>query len=346
MKKLKCFCWIYILKRVSRADTIETIETMEQQVPQIPSVAGPDAIARRVTPVDDDIQTQLDVVMSIVDENQDKITDGEYLRLMNALGSLHKHKRNGFGSRRRTGGSEVLEGWLSFEEMCEDEELYDEVMELADNIVVELCGEETSIYMSDTHNMVSRGDEDVVFDLVVNYKPEEGNAGYEVSPQLLHHAIQVIMARLFKDTHHELEIVRPVSCQCGWRGAQGNWDRHIRNARHQRWVVASEENRKAAIRAAAAALENDEEYQVSQTYQMLMAPEAEAVSSPSALASASASDSNVVYIYEEHWTPESQTRTDAIIAAAETAGKRVVFIAATTHEHFIRTRPNGWESLV
>ena len=30
--------------------------------------------------------------------------------------------------------------------------------------------------------------------------------------------------------------LRPVSCKCGWRGTQGNWDRHIDNARHQRWV--------------------------------------------------------------------------------------------------------------
>ena len=71
---------------------------------------------------------------------------------------------------------------------------------------------------------------------------------------ILHHAIQVIMDRLFEDTIYELDIVRPVSCQCGWRGAQGNWDRHISNARHQRWVTTVQENRKIAVTSAIEAL--------------------------------------------------------------------------------------------
>lgn len=314
---------------------------MEQQ-PQLQSLVEPMAIANRETPVDVDIQNQLDIVMSIIDENQDKITDGEYLRAMNALGSLHKHKRTaaGFATGRRTGGAAALAGWLSFDDLCDDEDLYDEVMDLADDIIVELCGEETSIYTNDDDNMIHRGEEDHVFDLVINYKPEEGNAGYESSPQMLHHALQVIMMRIFKDTHHELEVVRPVSCPCGWRGAQGNWDRHIRNMRHQRWVV-HEENRNVAVRAAAAsvaaaALENDDEYKVSRTYQMLMESDVDAAASAVSAVSAAAGPRAVVYIYEEHWTPDRQSINARIIAAAEAAGKRVIFVPATSREHFHR----------
>ena len=263
----------------------------------------PEANPRRAAAatVDADIQKQLDVVMSIIDENQDKITDGEYLRAMNALGSLHKHKRTAFGAHRP---GALLRGWMTHDDICDDDELYDEVMDLADSIVVELCGEGSSIYMDDDHNMVSRGEEYDVFELVMNYQPEEGNAGYESSPLILHHALQMIMLRIFRDTHHELEMVRPVSCQCGWRGAQGNWDRHIRNARHQRWV-ASEENRKAAIRVATTSLE------------------------ASSSATDTESESDVVYIDEEHCTPESQMRRAETIAAAKAAGKRIVFVTAS-----------------
>lgn len=325
-------------------------EQGQEQGQGIQTVAEPVAIARVTEPVvrvDTDIQHQLDVIMAIIDENQDKITDGEYLRAMNALGSLHKHKRTAFDAHRAAaGGGGGIQSWLTLDDICDDDELYDEVMELADDIVVELCGEESSIYDADDHNMVSRGDEDDVFDLVVNYKPQEGNAGYDASPLMLHYALRMITLRIFKDTHNELETVRPVSCQCGWRGAQGNWDRHIRNVRHQRWV-AREENRRAAVRAAAAslaaaaaaeaaALEKDEDYQVSRTYQTLMSSESESSSSSSAvaatasiLAAVAAADSGVVYIDEEHWTPDSQRRRTELIAAAVAAGKRIVYITAT-----------------
>jgi len=184
-------------------------------------------------PIETDIQNQLDTVLSILEENKDKISDGEYLRGMNALGSLHRHKTKALLVREPRS---AIEGWLTFNDIYNDDELYAEVMTLADDIVIELCGGGSSIYTNDTHNLVSRGEEDQVFDTIVNYRPEEGNAGYESSPFILHHAIQVIITRLFKDTYHELEIVRPVSCKCGWRGAHGNWDRHILNGRHQRWV--------------------------------------------------------------------------------------------------------------
>ena len=313
----------------------------EQQQQQQPEQQVVEANTGRAAPVDVDIQHQLDIVMAIIDENQDKITDGEYLRAMNALGSLHKHKRTAFGARRAGGGG-GMDRWLSLDDICDDDELYDEVMELADKIVIELCGDESSIYASDDTIMVSRGEEEDVFDLVVNYKPEEGNAGYEASPLTLHCALQMITLRLFKDTHHELEIVRPVSCQCGWRGAQGNWDRHVRNVRHQRWVAAREENRRAAVRAAAAslaaaaaaaaaealALENDEDYQVSRMYQAFM--EASDAADTAVTTTAAVADSGVIYIDEEHWTPDSQRRREELIADAVAAGKRIVYIHHTT----------------
>ena len=313
---------------------------------------GIQTVAEPVVIANTDIQHQLDVIMAIIDENQDKITDGEYLRAMNALGSLHKHKhkRTGFDAHRAGGGGGGgIQGWLTLDDICDDDELYDEVMELADDIVIELCGEESSIYDADDHNMVSRGEEDDVFDLVVNYKPQEGNAGYDASPIMLHCALRMITLRLFKDTHNELETVRPVSCQCGWRGAQGNWDRHIRNARHQRWVAAREENRRAAVRAASAslaaaaaaealALENDEDYQVSRMYQAFMATsdttttvatEAVPVAASTLAAALATAESGVIYIDEEHWTPDSQRRRAELIASAVAAGKRIVYITAT-----------------
>lgn len=298
-------------------------------------------IARPAAPevvVSTDIQNQLDIVMAIIDENQDKITDGEYLRAMNALGSLHKHKRTAFGARRGGG----VEGWLTLDDIVDDDELYDEVMELADDIVVELCGEGSSIYDADDHNMVSRGEEDDVFDLVLNYKPQEGNAGYHASPIMLHCALRMITLRMFKDTYNELETVRPVSCQCGWRGAQGNWDRHVRNARHQRWVAAREENRRAAVRAASAslaaaaaaealALENDEDYHVSRMYQAFMATDTtEATEATDATAtSAATADSGVIYVDEEHWTPDSQRRMSELIVSNDGTWRRIVYTTAT-----------------
>ena len=311
---------------------MEQIQDLGQGIPR--PAAAPVAVR-----VDTDIQNQLDIVMAIIDENQDKITDGEYLRAMNALGSLHKHKRTAFGAQRAGGGGGGgVEGWLTLDDIINDDQLYNEVMELANDIVVEICGENSSIYDADDHNMVSRGEEDDVFDLVLNYNPQEGNAGYDASPNMLHCAIRMITLRIFKDTYNELETVRPVSCQCGWRGAQGNWDRHVRNARHQRWVAAREENRRAAVRAAAAslaaaaaadalALENDEDYQVSRMYRAFM----DATDTTVAAVAASGTDSDdVIYIDEEHWTPESQRRREELIADAVAAGKRIVYIHHTT----------------
>jgi hypothetical protein len=116
---------------------------------------------------------------------------------------------------------------------------------------------------------------------------------------VLHHAIQVIMVRLFDDTYHELEVVRPVSCQCGWRGAQGNWDRHISNARHQRWVIM--ERQIQFQRALTAAR------------QQIVARREE----------------GIVYIDEMHETPAVKIAREEAVAEAEAAGHRVVFVGAS-----------------
>ena len=242
------------------------------------------------------IQTELNVVMDVIEDVQDRIPEGSYLRAMNALGALHKHKRTTLNQLRPR---DMLRCWMSLDEILErDEELHDEIMEVADDIVIELCGDESSIYLDDGHNLVHRGEEREVFQLLVNYKPEEGNAGYETSPMVLHHAIQIIMSRLFNDTLHELEIVRPVSCQCGWRGAQGNWDRHMTNARHLRWVN-SERERKSELR-------------LMKAREIVIARR----------------EPGFVYINELHSTPESRIAIAEAVHAAELAGDRVIFMCA------------------
>ena len=247
---------------------------------------------------DEAIQKELDAVMEVLEEIQDTIPEGAYLRGMNALGALHKHKRTTLLGQRRPG--DMLHCWLTLEEIEEtDEYLYDEIMEVADEIVIELCGDESSIYLNDDdRQLVHRGEEREVFQLLVNYKPEEGNAGYETNPMILHHAIQVIMTRLFDDTFHELEVVRPVSCQCGWRGAQGNWDRHVTNARHLRWVNAE--------------LERKSEKRLMNAREIVIARR----------------EPGIVYINELHSTPESRIAIAEAVHAAETAGERVIFMCA------------------
>ena len=242
------------------------------------------------------IQKELDVLMELFEDAQDKISEGAYLRGMNALGALHKHKRTTLSERRP---GDMLNCWMTLEEIRNsDEDIYDEIMAVADDIVTELCGDDTSIYTHESFNLVHRGEEQEIFQLLLTYKPEEGNAGYETSPMVLHHAIQVIMARLFDDTFHELEVVRPVSCQCGWRGSHGNWDRHIANMRHQRWEIVERE-RKSALR-------------LTKARENVIARR----------------EPGIVYINELHSTPESRIAMEEAIHAAESAGNRVMFIRA------------------
>jgi hypothetical protein len=240
------------------------------------------------------IQNELDTLMSVLEDIQGIIPEGAYLRGMNALGALHRHKQSALTSIRP---GAILQCWKTIEEIEEeDEELYCEIMEVADEIVGELCGEDSSIYSDEIYNLVHRGVEDDVFQALVNYKPEEGNAGYETSPMVLHHAIQMIMTRIFNDTYHELEIVRPVSCSCGWRGAQGNWDRHCNNIRHQRWAnVQREKNFQTALELARARI-------------------------------VSRRENGIVFIDEIHETPAVKVAREEVIAAAESRGDRVIYI--------------------
>jgi len=73
---------------------------------------------------------------------------------------------------------------------------------------------------------------------------------------------------------------------------------------------------------------------------MIDAVEAEAavvVEADAAVVVEAVESSDVVYIYEEHHTPESQIRRDRLVADARSAGKRVVFVPATSRQHFHRT---------
>jgi len=249
-----------------------------------------------IAQADEALQKDLDSLMDVLEEVKDKIPEGEYLRGMNALCSLHKQKRTTLAGMRP---GAILRCWKTLDEIEEDdEEIYHEIMDVADEIVMEICGEDSSIYIDSTHNLVHRGQEKEVFDMLINYKPEEGNAGYETSPMVLHHALQVIMARLFDDTHHELEIVRPVSCQCGWRGAQGNWDRHVTNVRHQRWMNAE--------------CERNSQKRLAEAREIIIARR----------------EPGIVYLNELHSTPESRIATVEAINAAESRGDRVIFMCA------------------
>ena len=172
-------------------------------------------------------QIQMDILMGVLEDNQDNIPEGDYLRGMNALGSLHKTKCR----------SEFMDGkeYMTHDDICDDEQMFDLVMGIADNIVSEICG--GSLFdEDDDERLVAPGEESTLFVLLINYRPVEGNAGFGVEPAVLHHALQFIYSRLVSEMNSELNMIRPAVCSCGWRGTQGNWDRHTRNRRHQKWA--------------------------------------------------------------------------------------------------------------
>jgi hypothetical protein len=266
--------------------------------PIVAAVAGGGSVNSLDT--NDEIQNQLNIMMEIFENNYANMPEGEYLRGVNALCALHRHKQTTLQRRQQRRSGDILQTWMTLDEIItEDENLYDEIMNLADDIVIEVCGEEYTIYLHEEDNLAERGEEQEIFQLLMNYKPEEGNAGYESSPMVLHHALQVIMRRLFDDTYRELEIVRPVSCQCGWRGVQGNWDRHTTNARHQRWVNAERQHRF--------------EKSLEDARKRIVARQEE----------------GIVYIDELHETPEVKIARDEAICAAEAAGQRIIFMGAS-----------------
>lgn len=263
------------------------------------------------------IQSELETLMGILEDVQAIIPEGAYLRGMNALGALHRHKQTALSAIRP---GAILRCWKTLDEIeQEDEEIYDEIMDVADEIVVEVCGQDSSIYSDERYNLVDRGQEGETFQALMNYKPREGNAGYETSPMVLHHAIQVIMERIFTDTYHELEIVRPVTCECGWRGAQGNWDRHIRNMRHQRWVNAENEKRESENAARNAAICQNELTRLAHEELFVK----------------SRRENGIIYLKQEdiQGSRISKNALEEFISAwTQLSGERVVFVSSETGE--------------
>ena len=64
------------------------------------------------------LQKDLDSLMDVLEEVKDKIPEGEYLRGMNALGSLHKHKRTTLAGMRP---GAILRCWKTLDEIEEDD---------------------------------------------------------------------------------------------------------------------------------------------------------------------------------------------------------------------------------
>ena len=169
-------------------------------------------------------QIQLDTLMGIFEDYKGNLAEGDYLRGMNALCSLHKIKTK---QALLTGDT-----WMTHADVCNNDDVFDDVSDIAEELAFELCG--ASII--DDDRIVASGQETNLLSNLVNYRPTEGTAGYGVSPHILHHAQQFIYCRMFNDMFEELEMARPAVCECGWRGTQGNWDRHTNNVRHRRWV--------------------------------------------------------------------------------------------------------------
>jgi hypothetical protein len=168
-------------------------------------------------------QDQLDILMGVLEDNQSNMPEGDYLRGMNALCSLHKKK----------GQTDVNTRWLTHDDVCDDEALFERVIDLSEDIVFELNGSN----MFDDARIVDSGEETDFLNQVINYQPSEGEAGFGENHILMYQAQRFIYCRLFNDMNSELANLRPAVCQCGWRGTQGNWDRHTNNRRHKNWVV-------------------------------------------------------------------------------------------------------------
>jgi hypothetical protein len=179
----------------------------------------------------DAMQIELNTIMGVLDETQLQIPEGEYLRGMNALGSLHriKNKIALNQNSRYTTRREIFD-------ISADETFGDAVIDLVDDLLREIVG----FVPSDDEQLVEPGEEFLFITQIQQYQPTEGQPGYGVNPIIMHHAIQVIYEHVMSQMIDELEIIRPASCECGWRGKQGNWDRHTKNKRHLNWVAQEE----------------------------------------------------------------------------------------------------------
>lgn len=199
-----------------KIDNMSMAETGQPII--LPTNAGSDRPAEIQTQ-----QSQLDIIMGILEDNQANMPEGDYLRGMNALCSLHKKK----------GTNEMNTRFMTHEEVCEDEGIFEPVIELAEDLVYEISG--GSIFDDDV--VVDSGEETAFLNQVINYQPNEGEAGFGANPHLMYHAQRFIYCRLYNDLIDEVESLRPAVCKCGWRGTQGNWERHTNNRRHKNWVV-------------------------------------------------------------------------------------------------------------
>ena len=175
------------------------------------------------------LQDQLDVLMGVLEENQERIPEGEYLRGMNALGNIHRMKNK---TEFKTGAR-----FMTHEEVCDDDEMFEAVIDVAEELLSEICGSS----LEDEERLVEPGEEVDLINQIIAYRPTEGHPGFGVEPVILHHAIQLIYSRIMSDMLEELDNIRQATCRCGWRGTQGNWERHTRNRRHLRWIEQQEE---------------------------------------------------------------------------------------------------------
>ena len=175
------------------------------------------------------IQDQLDVLMGVLEDNQACIPEGEYLRGMNALGSLHRMKNK---TELKTGSR-----FMTYHEVCDYDEMFEAVIDVAEELLSEISGSS----LEDEERLVEPGEEVDLINQIIAYRPTEGRPGFGVEPIILHHAIQLIYSRIMSDMLEELDHIRQATCRCGWRGTQGNWERHTRNRRHIRWVEQQNE---------------------------------------------------------------------------------------------------------
>lgn len=205
-----------------RNDAREQDRRMSATDIEQPIIASTDDVSQRPAEIQTQ-QSQLDILMGILEENQANMPEGDYLRGMNALCALHKKK----------GTNEMNTRFMTHEEVCEDEEIFEPVIELAEDIVYEISG--GSIF--DDDKVVDSGEETAFLNQIINYQPAEGEAGFGANPHLMYHAQRFIYCRLYNDLIDELGSLRPAVCKCGWRGTQGNWERHTNNRRHKIWVV-------------------------------------------------------------------------------------------------------------
>jgi hypothetical protein len=180
------------------------------------------------------MQHNMDVLMDVLENNKELMPEGDYLRGMNALGTIHRvNNKDAVNNSSR---------YRTQEDLFDDDYSRDLIYNLANDILGELRG----IRLSDDERIVEPDEEYALIIQIMEYRPEEGRPGYGVSPIIIHHAIQFIYQRMMSDMIDELKHIRPVVCECGWRGVQANWARHTKNQRHIRWIASISTNTDAS----------------------------------------------------------------------------------------------------